>query len=302
MKVAGKTVCVTGAGGFIGSALCRQLVARGAKVIALDDFSFGCREHLAGLEGQVEIVQADTRVPASLRCLSQSEIVFHLAAVESRQACQRDFASAFNVNVWGTKNVLSFCAERVVFMSSMMVYGEPRYLPINEVHPLDGYEPYCTTKVMGEYLCRAYGFLTSLRFTVVRSTNVYGPGQAEDRLIPSLILQARRERKIEVWNPAVVRDLLYVDDCARGLVEVAESDAAIGQTINMGTGQGTTTAQLADVICQYIKVPWHGLDRPLPVTGKVVVDATKMHELTGWQPEVTLEDGIRKACEWYREG
>ncbi len=309
MKLEGKEVCVTGGAGFLGSCLCRQLVARGAEVTALDNFGLGRgrRENLADLTS-VQIVKADVSDleslgpwPAAGRPLRESQVVFHLAAVESRQMCQKDFPLAFDVNVRGTMNVLSLCseAERVVFSSTMTAYGEPEK-PVDEGHPLDGCEPYSVTKIAGEFLCRAYRFLGGLPFTIVRISSIYGPRQAEDRMVPSLILEGLARKQIEVWTPDVLRDYLYVDDCARGLIELAESEPAVGETVNLGTGRGTASGELADIICRHLGATRVDLNRPPPVSSRLVPDITKLRALTGWEPKVGLEEGLRRTIEYYR--
>ncbi|MDO9333529.1 MAG: SDR family NAD(P)-dependent oxidoreductase [Dehalococcoidales bacterium] len=312
MKLAGKTVCVTGGAGFIGSALCRELILRGAKVIAFDT---GTRANLRQIENDLEIVTADVRDLDSLRePIRKSQVVFHLAAIERRTACQRDFALALDVNVQGTANVLSLCShvERLVFMSSTMVYGEPKYLPVDESHPLDGYEPYAVTKIAGESLCKAYHFLNGLPFAIVRGANTFGPQQGFDCLIPTMILQGLK-RTIEVWTPDVVRDFLYVDDCVDALIKVAETEAAVSKhftfrwdahstPLNLGQGHGTTIGELAGIISKYLHTTWVDVKKPPPVTSKIVGNIARISYLTGWKPKVSLEEGLRRTIEYYKAG
>lgn len=303
MNIDGKKVCVTGAGGFLGSSLCRALVSRNANVVAIDNFSVGTPTALQDLKSDLEIVMADVRDLDSLRGhLPDCEVVFHLAAIDNRTTCQRDFALAFDVNVKGTSNVLSLCsgAERVIFASSTMVYGEPRYLPIDEVHPLDGYEPYAVTKIAGEYLCRAFRFNQDLRFTIVRNSNTYGPGQGKDYLVPSLIIQGLTQEQIEVWTPTVIRDFQYVDNCIEGLIIVAESESTLGETINLGTGRGITTGECTELICSQLETTWIDRKKPAPVSSKLICDIAKLELLTGWKPNIELKEGLRLTIEHYR--
>ncbi len=300
MTIAGKTVCVTGAAGFLGSWLCRELVGRNARVIGLDNFSIGPRERLSDVANDIELVTADVRDADGIaEHVSRSDVVFHLAAIDSRQACQRDFDLAFDVNVGGTKNVLSHCSgvERVVVMSSTMVYGEPTYQPVDEAHATNGYEPYAVTKIASEGLCRAYGFNEDVAFTIVRNSNTFGPGQGPDYLVPSLILEALNRGRIDVWTPGVVRDFQYVEDCVDGLIQIAETEATLGETVNLGTGTGTTTGQLAEKICEMVGSTWEDLGKAPPVSAELIADVTKLRRLTGWEPEIGLEDGLARTIE-----
>lgn len=303
MKIEGKTVCVTGAAGFLGSSLCRELVLRDAKVIALDNFAVGQRGNLGEIEDRVEVVTADVRDLDSLKePIQKSQIVFHLAAIDNRKTCLKDFALAFDVNIKGTANVLSLCSnvERVVFASSTMVYGEPRYLPIDERHPLDGYDPYAVSKIAAEYLFRAYYFMHGLPFTIIRNSNTFGPGQGRDYLVPTLIIEGLTKKQIEVWTPSVIRDFQYIDNCIDGLIKVVESESTLGETINLGSGKGITTGELADIICQYLDTTWVDMKKPAPVSSKLISDITKIKALTGWEPKVSLEEGLRRLIEYYK--
>lgn len=303
MKLKGKTVCVTGAAGFLGSVLCHKLLAGGAAVIALDNFSVGAADKLADIKGDIEIVNADIRDPESLKePVSRSKVVFHLAAIDNRKTCEKDPNLAFAVNIMGTANIVSHCseAERVIYMSSTMVYGEPKYLPIDETHPLDGYDPYAVSKIAAEHLFRAYKFMQDLPFTIIRNSNTFGPGQGRSYLIPSLIIEGLTRDHIEVWTPEVLRDFQYVDNCIDALIKITESESTLGETLNLGSGQGITTGGFADIVCKYLNTTWVDMEKPAPVSSRLVSDITKLKALTGFEPEISLEEGIRRTIEHYR--
>ena len=303
MKIEGKTVCVTGAAGFLGASLCRELVLRGAKVIALDNFSVGKEDKLETIKKQVEIVTADIRDPDSMKDhIAKCQIVYHLAAIDNRKTCEKDFPLAFDVNTKGTANVLSLCSnvERVVYTSSTMVYGEPKYLPIDERHPLDGYDPYAVSKIAAEQIFKAYKFTQNLPFTIVRNSNTFGLGQGREYLIPSLIVEGLTRGQIEVWTPGVLRDFQYVDNCIDALIKVVESESTLSETVNLGSGQGITTGELTDVICKYLNTTWVDMKKPPPVSSRLVSDITKIKALTGWKPRVSLEEGLHKTIEHWK--
>lgn len=303
MKLTGKTVCVTGAAGFLGTVLCRKLVGGNAVVIALDNFSVGTMDKLADIKDDVEIVNADIRDPEGLRePITRSQLVFHLAGIDNRKTCEKDPNLAFAVNTMGTANVLSHCSEveRIIYMSSTMVYGEPKYLPVDENHPLDGYDPYAVSKIAAEYLFRAYRFRQNLPFTIVRNSNTFGPGQGRSYLIPSLIIEGLTRDHIEVWTPGVLRDFQYVDNCIDALIKIAESESTLGETLNTGSGRGITTGEFADIVAGYLNTTWVDMKKPPPISSRLVSDITKLETLTGFKPEISLEEGIRRTIEHYR--
>ena len=295
MRLAGKTICVTGAAGFLGRNLCSKLVQEQAKVIALDNFSIGAGDALAGLADDVTIRQADIRNLESIRePLAQSDVVYHLAAIANPRTCISDFSLAFDVNVRGTEHVLeaSQHVERFICLSSIMVYGEPRYLPIDERHPLEGRDPYAATKIICEELVKIANFIHKIPYTIVRNSNTYGPHQSNAYLAPTLIQQGLDNRVIEIWDPRVIRDFLYVDDTVDALIGMAETEAASGEIINLGGGLGVSAGELADVISNQLGVPWIDVKKPAAVSSKLIADTSKLQALTGWQQRVSLEDGV----------
>ena len=303
-KIEDKTVCVTGAAGFIGSSLCRGLLKKGANIIALDKFSGWQRDNLKEIEKDIEIVRADITDINSLRDpISRSQIVFHLAAIDNRVTCRENFPLVFDVNIKGTFNVASLCSnlDRMVYMSSNMVYGEQRYLPIDENHPLDGRDPYAVSKITSEYLFKAFDFIQDLPYTIVRNFNTFGPRQNIESLIPSIIMEGLTKDQIDVWTPSVLRDFQYVEDCTDALIEIVESDSTLHEIVNLGSGRGTTTGELANIVCEYLNTSWVDLKKPAPESSKFVSDITKIQALTKWKPRMTLEEGLRRTIDYYRE-
>jgi len=303
MKLENSTVCVTGAAGFIGSALCAELINKGCHVIALDNFSYGHDSNIEEIKDKLEIVKADVRDIDSLKKhIKKSQIIFHLAAIDDRKTCQKNFSVAFDINTKGTANILSLCSkvDRVIFLSSNMVYGESKYLPIDEKHPLDGFEPYAVTKIACEYLFRAYNFLNNIPFTVIRNFNTFGPKQSQRSMIPTLIIEALTKKEIEVWTPGVVRDFQYVDNCIDALIKVVESESTRGETINLGSGKGITTGEITAIICKYLNTTWVNLKKPTPVSNKLICDIRKIKALTDWKPKIALEEGLKKTIEYYK--
>jgi len=303
MKLTGKTVCVTGAAGFLGRFLSLKLLERGAKVIALDNFSIGSSDSLVSDSPDLMTYDADIRDPDSIRePLSRADVVYHLAAIANPRTCQRDFQLAFDVNVRGTQHVLdeSKHVERFVMLSSIMVYGEPRYIPIDDRHPLDGRDPYAATKIISEELVKISNFINKIPYTIIRNSNTYGPYQGSDYLAPTLIQQGLNLGEIEIWDPRTIRDFLYVDDTVEALVNVVETEATVGETINLGGGHGISAGELADIISDKLGVSWIDAKKPAAVSSKLIADTTKLRALTGWQPQVDLDQGITRTIEFFR--
>ena len=302
-KIETQTVCVTGAAGFLGSKLCRELAYRGSNVIAIDNFAIGERGCLSEIENKIEIIKADIRDKDSMKeYINKSDTIFHLAAIDDRKACQKDYELAFNVNVKGTANILSLCSsmQRFIYMSSNMVYGEARYLPIDELHPLDGYEPYATTKISSEYLCKGYNFTNEVSYTIVRNFNTFGPGQNKSSLIPTLIVEGLKNNKIEVWAADTVRDFQYIDNCIDGLVSIAESEALVGETLNLACGYGITIGEITDMICMYIDAKRIDIKKPNPISHKSIGNITKLKSMLDWEPKVSLEKAVERTIDYYR--
>ena len=303
MRLNGKTVCVTGAAGFLGRHLCSKLLERGAAVIALDNFVVGSNQALAQLEGALEVSHADICNPASIKDpLSKSDVVFHLAAIANPRTCQNDFPLAFDVNVKGTQHVLeaSQHVERIVFLSSIMVYGEPRYLPIDDRHPLDGKDPYAASKKISEELVKICNQIYQVPFTIVRNSNSFGPHQSTDYLIPTLIQQGLVLGEIEIWDPRTIRDFLFVEDTVEALIQSVETEAASGEIVNLGSGLGVSAGELADFIANHLGVKWIDAKKPAAVSSKLIADTNKIKALTGWEQQISLEDGLIQTIEHFK--
>ena len=301
MTLSGKTVCVTGGVGFIGSAIAAACIARGAHVIVIDRH----KDEPPELPPSVDLVEADIRDGDALRgVVARSDVIFHLAAIDDRVLCQQDFPTAFAINAGGTATLLALCTnkQRVIYASSNMVYGESEYLPMDERHPINCYEPYAVSKISSEYLFKSFSFLhKGLPYTIVRNFNTYGPRQSPRSLIPSLIVEGLSKGKIEVWAPQTVRDLLYRDDCAEGFIRIAEADSTIGSVVNLGSGRASTLGEVADLICHELGLAWVDMKKPLPIGGRLVADTTRLESLTGWTPPTSLRDGLRTTIEYYKE-
>ncbi|KFA94646.1 GDP-mannose 4,6-dehydratase [Archangium violaceum] len=317
MKVQGAKVLVTGAGGFIGSHLVEALVARGAEVTAM--VHYDARPDLSNLE------MADSQVRSKLKVLSGNiedpffvssavagqDIVFHLAALIAIPYSYVAPASYVRTNVEGTLNVLEAArthkVKRVVHTSTSETYGTALHTPIDEKHPLQGQSPYSASKIGADKLAESYYLSFGLPVATIRPFNTFGPRQSARAVIPTIISQALSSSpvvKLGALSP--LRDLNYVADTVEGFISVAESDQALGEVINVGSGKAISIGDLATLILKLAGVKKEIVcesERIRPEKSEVMTllaDARKAEALTGWKPRVGLEQGLLETIAFIR--
>ena len=304
---------VTGGAGFIGSNLVDALVARDHQVTVVDDHSTGKRENLdAALGPSAELVEADVRDAAAVREILERaapEVVFHMAAQIDVRKSAADPAFDARVNVEGTINVLSAAsaagARRFVNTSTGgAIYGEGQVIPAPETHPVAPEAPYGQSKFAAEGYCELFRRLHGLSTVSLRYGNVYGPRQ--DPLGEAGVVAIFCGRLVAEERPVVfgdglqTRDYLHVDDVVAANLAAAESDA-VG-AYNIGTGVETTVLQLVEALAPLATAPFepeHQPERPGEVR-RIALDATRAREELGWEPRVTLEDGLTQTLESVR--
>lgn len=297
----GKKVLITGAAGFIGSHLSTRLLADGASVVGIDNFSFA-RPDRASAESDFTAATADLRKIDELRAIINAnppEVIFHLAAIANPRQCKQDLPLAFDVNVSGTHNLLRVAppSARIIFMSSAAVYGEPQHLPIDEAHPRQGSDPYSITKIIGEDLCAVYNRHYDRQIAIVRNFNSFGVGQAGDYIIPQMIRQGLTEKKIEIWDSRTVRDFLYIDNAVDALISIAGQ--ADNGPINIGSGRGTSIGDLAQTIADRFGGGMPVVDLKKKVLGSpALVSSNDRLRSLGWTERVSFADGIDRTIRW----
>lgn len=319
-----RPVLVTGGRGFIASWLCRLLLDEGRHVVSFDRASPdnghpGRRSGLAllGIEGEVEEVRGDLRDSDSVGAIIgrvRPGLVFHLAAQTIVGVAARSPADTFDVNVRGTWTVLEACREhgvdRVVFASSDKAYGAHEELPYREELPLQPTSPYEASKAAADLIARSYWEAYGLPVAVTRFANVYGGGDINfSRLVPetvSAVLDGRRPVLRSDGSPK--RDVLYVEDAARAYLAIAETLAGgrgAGLAFNAGGEHPYTVLEIVETIARVagtgIEPEIRGEGNPEGEIERQYVDSTRLREMTGWRPEFSLEDGMRRTIEWYRE-
>ena len=316
MNIEGKKTLVTGAGGFIGSHLTEALVRMGAEVKVFVRYNsrgdLGLLERLSSdIKEEIEVYAGDLKDPEALRQpIKGCELVFHLGSLIAIPYSYINPMDYVQTNVVGTANLLNAClgnnVEKIVHTSTSEVYGTAIYCPIDEKHPLQAQSPYSATKIAADKLAESYYKAFGLSVATVRPFNTYGPWQSARAVIPAIILQALNGDKIMLGSLHPTRDLTYVEDTASGLIEVAKSSQSIGEVINTGSGQEISIGELAQVILSVMGKEAEIVQedrRVRPENSEVerlVCDNSKARELLGWEPTVTLKEGLRRTIDWFK--
>jgi NAD dependent epimerase/dehydratase len=310
---------VTGADGFIGSHLTEALVASGHRVRAMAQYnsfsSYGWLEVLPrDVLAEVEVVLGDVRDPGSVRALAEgADAVYHLAALIAIPYSYRAPHSYVDTNVTGTLNVLeavrTLGTPRLVHTSTSETYGTARTVPITEDHPINTQSPYAASKAGGDRLADSYHASFGTPVVTLRPFNTYGPRQSMRAVIPTAIGQvAAGSRTITLGDLRPTRDFTYVADTARAFLAVgtAPADRVVGRTFNAGTGQEISVGDLVRLIGKVMDADLDVREDPQrirPAASEVmrlVADAGRLRDATGWAPEHDLERGLARTVEFFR--
>jgi CDP-glucose 4,6-dehydratase len=312
-----RSVFVTGAYGLLGSWLTRTLVARGDRVLVLQrDRAPRSALLLDGVEDALDVVHGDLNDAGLVaRALGEYEVdtVFHLAAQTIVGTANRSPLATFESNVRGTWTLLEACrlhgAQRVVVAASDKAYGASATLPYREEMPLDPRYPYDVSKAATDMVARSYWHTFRLPVAVTRFANLYGGGDLNrSRLIPEAIGAALAGRAPVIRSDgSPERDFLYVEDAVDAYLRLADAldrDDARGEAFNAGGGQPHAVRDVVARICALagtdVEPDVRGSGTPDGEIDRQYVDATKLRALTGWEPRVSLDDGLRRTLDWYR--
>lgn len=312
-----KKVLVTGAGGFIASHLVEKLVEQGACVRAFVRYnSRGDPGMLSLLPREVfkelDIIAGDLRDLAALKmAMLGTSAVFHLGALIAIPYSYVHPVEVVETNIIGTLNVLMAAreldVERILHTSTSEVYGTALRVPMDETHPLQGQSPYSASKIGADKLAESFYRAYDLPVVTLRPFNTYGPRQSARAIVPTIISQALTQPQIHLGNLDARRDLTYVSDTVEGFMRAGEVPGMEGETINLGTGNEVTVGDLAREIITIV-------GRPV----EVVVDSARLRpeksevqrllsdnrlakERLGWQPVVTLSEGLQLTVSWITE-
>ena len=314
-------ILVTGADGFIGSHLTEALIRQGYKARAFvlyNSFnSWGWLDHCASdVKNQFEVFAGDIRDPHGVKeAMRGCDAVLHLAALIAIPYSYHSPDTYVDTNIKGTLNVLQAAREldvrRVIHTSTSEVYGSARFVPITEVHPLQGQSPYSATKIAADQL--AYSFYSSfgLPVVIVRPFNTYGPRQSARAVIPTIITQiANGQRRIKLGAVSPTRDFSYVQDTAAGFIAALNSEQGLGEVVNFGSNFEISIGDTARLIAETMNTEIEIITdeaRLRPETSEVErlwADNTKAKQLFGWQATYGDREGFKrgltKTVEWFK--
>ena len=312
--LAGRSVLVTGAGGFIGGHLTARLVEEGARVRAFLRYNSrndrGWLDELdPSIQREIYAVLGDLRdVESVAHAVRGTEVVFHLGAqiaIPYSYVNPRDFVET---NVGGTLNVATAArdagVQRVVHTSTSEVYGSAQVVPISEDHPLEPQSPYAASKLGADKLMDAFHRSFDLPVTVLRPFNTYGPHQSARAIIPTIVTQALAGDTLELGSVEPRRDLTYVSDTVNGFLAAACAPAAVGRTIQLGTGQDVSVSDLVDLVAAALGKSLTVKQDPARVrpanseVDRLISSPRLASDLLGWRAEVDLLEGLRRTIDW----
>lgn len=312
-----RRVLVTGAGGFIGSHLTERLLRLGADVTAL--LHYDSRPDAGNLEFIDAELRADLRLESGDICdpffmqevIAGQDVVFHLAALIPIPYSYRAPASYLTTNGQGTMNVAEACrrngVQRLVHTSTSETYGTALHPMIDEDHPLQAQSPYAASKIAADKLVESYHRSFDLPAATIRPFNTFGPRQSARAVIPTIMSQlVGGSPVLRLGSLAPARDFLFVEDTVEGFLAVAASDDCIGRVTNVGTGHAVTIGELAtlsmEVVGREIEIVTDD-QRTRPDRSEVMnllCDASAARARCGWEPRVTLRDGLQRVASFVR--
>ncbi|MEM2143831.1 MAG: GDP-mannose 4,6-dehydratase [Candidatus Jordarchaeaceae archaeon] len=311
-----KRILITGGAGFIGSHLAEDFIKNGYRVKIIDDFSSGSVNNILGLFNyrNFKLVRGSITDRELIRkATSDIDVIFHLAAQIHVDRSIIEPRQTFEVNTFGTLNILDAALENnielVVYASSSEVYGSAKYIPMNEDHPLNPASPYAASKAAADRLCFSYYNTYKLPVVVVRCFNTYGPRQRDlgyAAAIPKFIRRALSGLPPVIYGDGKqTRDYMYIKDAVNAYKLVLKSyENVVGKAVNFGTGREINILKLANTVlnlCGNNATPIHVAPRAGEVT-RLCADISLARKELDFVPKYTIEKGIKEFLNWYKEG
>ena len=315
----GRNVLITGGLGFLGSSLARELVEAGANVTLIDSLvpEYGGNEHnIAGLEDRLHVNVSDVRDEHSLRHLVQGQdVLFNLAGQTSHLDSMLDPYTDLEINCRAQLSILEACRHenpsvRLVFASTRQIYGRPQRLPVGEDHPIAPVDVNGIDKTAGEWYHLLYGDVYGLHVSVLRLTNTYGPRMrvkdARQTFLGYWLRLAVEGEPVQVFGDGTQRrDFNYVDDAVQAFLLAAVREEARGRVYNLGSDEVVDLLGLAELLTDvngggsFELVPFPP-DRKAIDIGDFYADYSRIRDELGWEPRVTLRDGLERTLAFYR--
>lgn len=308
-----ENVLVTGADGFIGSHLVELLLEKGYNVKALSYYNsfnyWGWLEEIK--HPNLKIVSGDVRdYNFCLNITEGIDIVYHLAALIAIPYSYIAPDSYIDTNVKGTSNIclasIKNNVQKVIHTSTSEVYGTAKYVPIDELHPLQPQSPYSASKIASDAMAMSYYNTFNLPLVIARPFNTYGPRQSARAIIPTIIGQiASGKKEIMIGDLSPTRDLNFVKDTCKGFLAIAESSNCIGETINIGSNYEISMENVFKIICEIMNsnaIPTSDNARVRPSKSEVHrlwCDNSKIKSITEFAPDYKIETGLLETINWF---
>jgi len=303
---------VTGGAGFIGSYLVERLVDEDSNVIVVDNFSNGSLENLEKVEDKIEIIKKDISKFDGVGVKRDIDGIFHLAA-HPRSFSLTDPIHDLEVNALGMLRILEFARRqkcKVIFTSYSGIYGEPRYLPIDENHPLDPKTPYDANKLVAEHYCQIYNRTYGIPTTIARLATVYGPRQKVNiklgwkPVIAEFVSKILANKAPTIFGDGKqTRDFIYVSDVVEGLLRMYQSKEAEDEIFNLSTETETNINQLFKIVNKLAHKNIEPKYGP-PSIGdirRMYISQSKCKTVLGWKPKTSLIEGIQETMKWHKQ-
>jgi UDP-glucose 4-epimerase len=315
MDWAGQKVLVTGGAGFLGSNLCHALVARGARVTALDGFLFGGGANQANLAGSaVELVRGDIR-DIDLRPICEGvKVIFNLAAQTSHLGGQHDPLADISINAVAQVRLINAAREAapaavVVHASTRQFYGRVERLPVDENQPVAPPDANGVSKFAGEQYWMLEHRVHGRPVVSLRLTNCYGPRlrirDARQTFLGAWLRCVLESRPFELWGGSQLRDLTFADDMTAAFLMAAEEPACHGRIFNIGGSPPMSLRDIAECLRQVAGPGASYAIREFPAErlaidiGSYHADDQAFRNATGWRPRVEIDEGLRRTLDWY---
>lgn len=315
MSIQGTTVLVTGGAGFVGSHIADLLIKEKPKeIIILDNLVRGSRLNISHLlsNKNVRFIEGDIRDKELVgKLIRKTDYIFHQAAIRLLK-CAQDPRLCNEVMIDGTFNVLEAAVKnkvkKMIMASSVSVYGEPSYTPMDENHPYNNTTMYGAAKIANEHMALAFNKMYNIPIVLLRYFNVYGPrmdilGAYTEVLIKWLEKLDARESPVIHGDGKQALDFVCVEDVARANILALESDIQWG-IYNIGTGKSTTLKKLADILIQLTNADVSGVLQPdvkRPYVQKRRADTRKTEKDLGFKARISIEEGLKRLIEWRKK-
>lgn len=306
LSLSGRNVLVTGGAGFLGSHICEKLILEGCEVRIIDTLASGREKNIFSIKDKVQLIKGeltDRRLLAE--AIAGVDVVIHTAfPMEIRE--QKYSMAHLHIVTSGFFNLLEAClAENtlLIVISSIAVYGNPQYTPVDEKHPLEPETIYGAIKIAEEFYCRMMAKSHGLRTVMLRTSDIYGPRNTRVSVPINFLLKAMKNSPITVYGDGTQsRTYTYVNDFVDGVILAMKNcERALGKAINIASGRCVTMMELAQTVTKVIGQGSLFIDQTKKTDSRILeIDISSAKELLGFNPKVLLADGLKQTLDWIR--